>query len=143
MVDAKIARDRSANKTIPRPMCLVGVKILFDEKSGWVEGICARSGNLGLIFKQVSMIEEIQRSYLRIASSNSDGKHVWHSQSRRLENEILFNTSNILVERFSEIIGFQLSSQIKELGRSVIQIRISRPNSFDINDFRSLLDGSR
>ena len=68
---------------------------------------------------------------------NNESKHQGVIKYTKDINNIFinekYNLIDILVERFSEVIGFQLSSQIKELGRSVIQIRISRPNSFDIN----------
>lgn len=38
-----------------------------------------------------------------------------------------------LVERFSKVLGCKLTSWVEELQRSHVQIRISRPNSLDIN----------
>lgn len=38
-----------------------------------------------------------------------------------------------LVDRFSQILGYKLTSWVEELQKSHIQIRISRPNSLDIN----------
>lgn len=39
----------------------------------------------------------------------------------------------ILAKRFGDILGYELTSWVEELQKSHIQIRISRPNSLDIN----------
>lgn len=53
--------------------------------------------------------------------------------TRNLENcDFDFNI-DLLVERFGEILGYKLTAWIEELAKSHIQIRISRPNSLDIN----------
>lgn len=53
--------------------------------------------------------------------------------TRNLENtDFNFNIDS-LVEQFGRILGYQLTSWIKGLGKTHIQIRISRPQSLDIN----------
>jgi ectoine hydroxylase-related dioxygenase (phytanoyl-CoA dioxygenase family) len=53
--------------------------------------------------------------------------------TRNLENADLDFDIESLVHRFSEVLGFKLTSWIEEIKKSHIQIRISRPNSLDIN----------
>ena len=64
--------------------------------------------------------------------------------SKELHNNIISITRNLEVSdfdldldrialRFGEILGYKLSTFVPELGKSHVQIRISRPNSLDIN----------
>lgn len=53
--------------------------------------------------------------------------------TRNLENSDFDFDIETLVQRFSEVLGFQFTSYIEELEKTHIQIRISRPNSLDIN----------
>lgn len=53
--------------------------------------------------------------------------------TRNLENEDFNFNIEVLVERFGAILGYELTSWLEDLGKSHIQIRISRPNSLDIN----------
>jgi len=64
--------------------------------------------------------------------------------SNELHNKIISITRNLevsdfdldldkIAERFGEVLGYKLSTFIPELGKSHVQIRISRPNSLDIN----------
>ena len=54
-------------------------------------------------------------------------------KTREFKNENFDFNFETLAERFSEIVGYKLSSFNKELGTSHVQVRISRPNSYDIN----------
>ncbi|OBX22924.1 MULTISPECIES: phytanoyl-CoA dioxygenase family protein [Bizionia] len=53
--------------------------------------------------------------------------------TRNLENEDFDFNIDALAERFGAILGYKLTSWVEELQKSHIQIRISRPNSLDIN----------
>ncbi len=53
--------------------------------------------------------------------------------TRNLENEDFDFNIDLLTERFGNILGYELTSWVEELKKSHIQIRISRPNSLDIN----------
>lgn len=53
--------------------------------------------------------------------------------TRNLENEDFDFDINLLAKRFGNILGYKLTSWVEELQKSHIQIRISRPNSLDIN----------
>ncbi|SFN94937.1 Phytanoyl-CoA dioxygenase (PhyH) [Bizionia echini] len=53
--------------------------------------------------------------------------------TRNLENHDFDFNIDALAERFGSILGYRLTSWIEELQKSHIQIRISRPNSLDIN----------
>ncbi|WP_053991463.1 phytanoyl-CoA dioxygenase family protein [Mangrovimonas sp. TPBH4] len=53
--------------------------------------------------------------------------------TRNLELEDFDFDINLLVERFGNILGCKLTSWVEELQKSHIQIRISRPESLDIN----------
>ncbi len=53
--------------------------------------------------------------------------------TRNLENSDFDFNIDILVERLSDFLGYKLTSWVEELQKSHIQIRISRPNSLDIN----------
>lgn len=53
--------------------------------------------------------------------------------TRNLEVEDFDFDINLLVERFGNILGCQLTSWVEELQKSHIQIRISRPETLDIN----------
>ena len=53
--------------------------------------------------------------------------------TRNLENTDLGLDVELLVEKFSKILDCKLTSWIEEIKKSHIQIRISRPNSLDIN----------
>mgnify|MGYP000023508525 CR=1 FL=1 len=53
--------------------------------------------------------------------------------TRNLSVEDLNFNINLLVERFGEILSCKLTSWVEEIRKSHIQIRISRPNSLDIN----------
>jgi len=65
---------------------------------------------------------------------NSD---VLHNQviniTRNLENEDFDFDIELLTKRFGTLLGYNLTSWVEELQKSHIQIRISRPNSLDIN----------
>ena len=50
-----------------------------------------------------------------------------------LENHDFDVDIDALANRFSNILGYELTSWVEELQKSHIQIRISRPNSLDIN----------
>lgn len=53
--------------------------------------------------------------------------------TRNLSNEDFDFDIELLVDRFSEALGYPLTSYIEALKRSHIQLRINRPNSLDIN----------
>jgi len=53
--------------------------------------------------------------------------------TRNLENKDFDFNIDTLTERFGEVLGYKLTSWVEELQKSHIQIRISRPNSLDIN----------
>ncbi len=53
--------------------------------------------------------------------------------TRNLENSDLDFDIDLLAKRFGDILGYELTSHVDELKKSHIQIRISRPNSLDIN----------
>ncbi|WP_460218187.1 phytanoyl-CoA dioxygenase family protein [Psychroserpens sp. MEBiC05023] len=53
--------------------------------------------------------------------------------TRNLENEDFDFDIDALAKRFGEVLGYDLTSWVEELQKSHIQIRISRPNSLDIN----------
>ncbi len=53
--------------------------------------------------------------------------------TRNLENKDFDFNIDTLAERFGNILGYKLTSWVEELQKSHIQIRISRPNSLDIN----------
>ncbi|MDX1271561.1 phytanoyl-CoA dioxygenase family protein [Bizionia paragorgiae] len=53
--------------------------------------------------------------------------------TKNLENKDLDFDIEVLAQRFGAILGYDLTSWIEELQKSHIQIRISRPNSLDIN----------
>lgn len=53
--------------------------------------------------------------------------------TKNLENKDLDFNIELLAQRFGAILGYDLTSWIEELQKSHIQIRISRPNSLDIN----------
>lgn len=65
---------------------------------------------------------------------NSDDLHnKVISITRNLENEDFNFDINQLANRFGDLLGYTLTSWVEELQKSHIQIRISRPNSLDIN----------
>ncbi len=53
--------------------------------------------------------------------------------TRNLKNEDFDFDMEALADRFGKILGYELTSWIEELQTSHIQIRLSRPNSLDIN----------
>src|SRR5690606_10917776 len=53
--------------------------------------------------------------------------------TRNLENADFDFDIDILAKRFGDILGYELTTYVEELQKSHIQIRISRPNSLDIN----------
>jgi len=53
--------------------------------------------------------------------------------TRNLENEDFDFDIEALAKRFGQILGYELTSWVEELQKSHIQIRLSRPNSLDIN----------
>lgn len=53
--------------------------------------------------------------------------------TRNLENKDFDFNIDALADRFGDILGYKLTSWVEELQKSHIQIRISRPNSLDIN----------
>ncbi len=53
--------------------------------------------------------------------------------TRNLENKDFDFNIDTLAQRFGDILGYRLTSWVEELQKSHIQIRISRPNSLDIN----------
>jgi len=53
--------------------------------------------------------------------------------TREFKNEDFTFDIDKLKEKISAILGYKLSSYNKELGRSLIQVRLSRPESYDIN----------
>lgn len=53
--------------------------------------------------------------------------------TKNLENTDLDFDIDALASRFSKILGYKLTSWIEELKKTHVQIRISRPNSLDIN----------
>ncbi|MFD0991438.1 phytanoyl-CoA dioxygenase family protein [Mariniflexile jejuense] len=53
--------------------------------------------------------------------------------TRSLENENFDFDIDVLAERLGAILGYKLTSWVEELKKSHLQIRISRPNSLDIN----------
>lgn len=55
------------------------------------------------------------------------------SITRNLENKDFDFDIDLVAKRFGNILGYKLSSWVEELQKSHIQIRISRPNSLDIN----------
>lgn len=66
--------------------------------------------------------------------TNSDITHLKViNHTRNLRNEDFDIDFKLLEEKFSKAIQKKLSSTIKEIGRTHIQIRLNRPNSLDIN----------
>lgn len=55
------------------------------------------------------------------------------SITKNLETSDFDFNIDLLAERFGNILGYELTSWVEELQKSHIQIRISRPNSLDIN----------
>lgn len=55
------------------------------------------------------------------------------SITRNLKDSDFDFDINLLTKRFGDILGYKLTSWIDELQKSHIQIRISRPNTLDIN----------
>lgn len=53
--------------------------------------------------------------------------------TRNLENTDFDFDIDKLASRFSDILGYKLTSWVEELQKTHVQIRISRPNSLDIN----------
>lgn len=53
--------------------------------------------------------------------------------TKNLENKDFNFDIDLLAKRFGDILGFELSSWIEALQKTHVQIRISRPNSLDIN----------
>lgn len=53
--------------------------------------------------------------------------------TRNLENKDFDFNVDLLAKRFGDLLGYKLTSWVEELQKSHIQIRISRPNSLDIN----------
>ncbi|SDH77995.1 phytanoyl-CoA dioxygenase family protein [Winogradskyella thalassocola] len=53
--------------------------------------------------------------------------------TRNLETSDFDFDIDLLAKRFGDILGYQLTSYVEELKKSHIQIRISRPQSLDIN----------
>ncbi|WP_040251514.1 phytanoyl-CoA dioxygenase family protein [Psychroserpens mesophilus] len=53
--------------------------------------------------------------------------------TRNLENSDFDFDIDLIVEKFGNILGYKLTSWVEELKKTHIQIRISRPNSLDIN----------
>lgn len=71
-------------------------------------------------------------NYHKYATSDQEHSNVI-SITRNLQvSDFDFDIDN-LVKRFSKILGWPLTSWIEELNKSHVQIRISRPNSLDIN----------
>jgi ectoine hydroxylase-related dioxygenase (phytanoyl-CoA dioxygenase family) len=54
-------------------------------------------------------------------------------RTRNLENKDFDFDIDALAKRFGKILGYELTSWVEELQKSHIQIRLSRPNSLDIN----------
>lgn len=53
--------------------------------------------------------------------------------TRNLQNTDFDFDIDVLADRFGDMLGYKLTSWIKELNKTHIQIRISRPSSLDIN----------
>ena len=53
--------------------------------------------------------------------------------TRNLENKDFDFDIDTLADKFGELLGCKLTTRIEELQKSHIQVRISRPNSLDIN----------
>ncbi|WP_115461659.1 phytanoyl-CoA dioxygenase family protein [Winogradskyella aurantiaca] len=72
------------------------------------------------------------RNYHKYATSDQEHSNVI-SITRNLQvSDFDFDIDN-LAKRFSKILGWPLTSWVEELNKSHVQIRISRPNSLDIN----------
>lgn len=65
---------------------------------------------------------------------NSDAQHNKVIDiTRNLENSDFDFDIDFLVKKFGDVLGYKLTSWVEELQKTHIQIRISRPNSLDIN----------
>ncbi len=74
---------------------------------------------------------DLDKYHLYATDDNIHLKVIDHT--RNLSNNDFDLDFDNLEQQFSEAVGKQLSSEISELGKSHIQIRINRPNSLDIN----------
>ncbi|WP_431109617.1 phytanoyl-CoA dioxygenase family protein [Winogradskyella poriferorum] len=72
------------------------------------------------------------KDYHRYVSTNELHNKVI-SITRNLETKDFDFDIDLLAKRFGNILGYELTSWVEELQKSHIQIRISRPNTLDIN----------
>lgn len=84
---------------------------------------------VGLEFNESEFTLE---NYHKVVKTDADHNAVINI-TRNLENEDFDFDIDALAERFGDMLGYKLTSWIKELNKTHIQIRISRPSSLDIN----------
>ena len=70
--------------------------------------------------------------YHKVVKTDRDHNKVINITRNLVVDDLNFDI-DILVKRFGSVLGYKLTSWVKELAKSHIQIRISRPNSLDIN----------
>ena len=96
--------------------------------------------SIGDIVKKALLINKIPfdkdkfklEDYHNLANSNELHNKVIEI-TRNLENQDFDFDIDALAQRFGEILDCELTSWIEELGKSHVQLRISRPDSLDIN----------
>lgn len=90
------------------------------------------------------IVEALKENNISVAADFQLQDYHKYVTSGELHNKIISITRNLetldfdfdidkLAERFGNILGYKLTSWVEELQKSHIQIRISRPNSLDIN----------
>ena len=72
------------------------------------------------------------KNYHKVVTTNEDHLKVIDI-TRNLTNEDIEFDIDMLAARFGKELGYELTSYVKELKKSHIQIRINRPSSLDIN----------
>lgn len=71
-------------------------------------------------------------NYHKIVTTNEQHNKVI-DVTRNLENKDFDFNIDVLAERLGVILGYELTTWVEELKKTHLQIRISRPNSLDIN----------
>ena len=74
---------------------------------------------------------ELEKYHDYVASNELHNKII--SITRNLEVSDFDLDLSTIAQRFGDILGYKFSTFVPELGKSHVQIRISRPNSLDIN----------
>ena len=84
-------------------------------------------------FKKELKLENFSLEKYHEIVNNDDLHNKVINITRNLENSDFDFDIELLVKRFSKILGYPLTSWVEELKKSHVQIRISRPDSLDIN----------